>query len=614
MASNLQNDLYIAGAMAPELARVIYWTKTKTGNIVDTFEKHSQKWPTKECIVMGEDSYTFEDINRISGRMANWLLDKGVKPKDIVAMVFENSPEFIYTWLAINKIGGVAAFINTNLQNKALAHCLTISNCVMVMYHSTLAGNVQPVASSITINGQPLKTAVFGTQGQAGDITPEILAELGDTPIPSSLKSEISIAEPAILIYTSGTTGMPKAAIVSHARHYLGGCIFTAAYRVRNDDRIYCCLPLYHSSAAIIGMSTCFRTGATIILARKFSASNFWNDCIKHKATVFQYIGELCRYLLNQPEKETDRQHNIRLAIGNGLRPDIWMPFRERFALSEIGEFYSSTEGNVYLFNRNLGADGAGAVGRTGLLLRSVTATRLIKLDMDTEQPIRNAKDLCVQCGYDEAGELIGEVVPGDPRKDFKGYHNDSGSTNKKILHDVFKKGDMWFRTGDVLKLTRDGYWYFVDRIGDTFRWKGENVSTNEVQEAFHTFPDVLSSNVYGVAIVGHDGKAGMASLTVSDPSNFAVTGLSQHLHQLLPKYAVPIFVRVLKGEMEETATLKVIKGSAKTVGFDISKYHDQVWWRPGALGFPSSNDEFVPFTLDDLKALQTGADPKSRV
>ncbi|KAI9001943.1 hypothetical protein BC832DRAFT_593796 [Gaertneriomyces semiglobifer] len=413
-------------------------------------------------------------------------------------MVFENSPEFIYTWLAINKIGGVAAFINTNLQNKALAHCLTISNCVMVMYHSTLAGNVQPVASSITINGQPLKTAVFGTQGQAGDITPEILAELSDVPIPSSLKPEISVTEPAILIYTSGTTGMPKAAIVSHARQYLGGCIFTAAYR------------------------------------------------------------KIARY----------------------------------YRIKEA-RFVEAIEEYLKRFHPTLSRGG----GTHRSALTFSTATRLIKLDKDTEQPIRDAKDLCVQCGYDEAGELVGEVVPGDPRKDFRGYHNDSGSTSKKILRDVFKKGDMWFRTGDVLRLTRDGYWYFVVRI-----------------EAVQTFPDVLSSNVYGVAIVGHDGKAGMASLTVSDPSSFAITGLSQHLHNLLPKYAVPIFVRVLKGEMEETAKLKVIKRSAKTVGFDISKYDDQVWWRPGALGFPSSNDEFVPFTLDDLEALQTGADPKTRL
>ncbi|KAI9012958.1 hypothetical protein BC832DRAFT_528531, partial [Gaertneriomyces semiglobifer] len=548
-------------------------------------------------------------------QMANWLLTKGVQPKEIVAMVFENSPEFIYTWLAINKIGGVAAFINTNLQNKALAHCLTISNCVMVIYHSTLAANVHPVASSTTVNGKLPQLAVFGGQGQPGDITPQMLAEYATSSVPENLKAQVSIDDPAILIYTSGTTGMPKAAVVSHARHYLGGCLFTAAYRVRSDDRIYCCLPLYHSSAAIIGISTCFRTGATIILARKFSATNFWTDCIKYDATVIQYIGELCRYLLNQRPRETDKQHRVRLAIGNGLRPDIWMAFRERFGLAEIGEFYASTEGNVYLFNRNQGPEGAGAVGRTGLLLRSFTSSKLIKLDVDTEQPVRDRDGLCMQCGFDEPGELIGEVVLGDPRKDFKGYHNDSGSTKKKLLQDVFKKGDMWFRTGDILKMTRDGYWYFIDRIGDTFRWKGENVSTNEVQEALHTFHGILSSNVYGVAIPGHDGKAGMASLTVSDPNAFSIAGLSPHLHKLLPKYAVPVFVRVLTSEMEQTATLKVVKGSAKALGFDITKYDDKVWWRPEALGLPTSgNGDFVPFTMNDLRTLQAGAAPKSKL
>ncbi|TPX71462.1 hypothetical protein SpCBS45565_g01128 [Spizellomyces sp. 'palustris'] len=476
----------------------------------------------------------------------------------------------------------------------------------MVIYHSSLASAVTKVAPDVINNGVQPRLFSFSDGTGPSDVNREILESYSQEPTPPELKAQVCIDDPAVLIYTSGTTGMPKAAVVSHGRHYLGGSVFATAYHVKNTDRIYCCLPLYHSSAAVIVMGMSFRTGATVILAKKFSASAFWDDCRRHNATAFQYIGELCRYLLNQPPKDNDKQHNVRLAIGNGLRPDIWMAFRERFGIKEIGEFYASTEGNTTLFNWNHGPDGAGAVGHAGPLMRLLMTLRLVKLDIVTEEPARTPDGFCVKAGFDEPGELIGEIIPGDPRRDFKGYHGDKKATEKKVMRNVFKQGDMWFRTGDVLRMDQNGYYYFMDRLGDTFRWKGENVSTTEVQEAILTYPGVKEANVYGVPIPEQDGKAGMGSLVVDD--SFDIKGLAAHLGKTLPKYAVPIFLRIQES-ITVTATFKHLKHTLRQEGYNPNAVKEPLFYQPQALNLPvADSNGYVPFGKSEFEKLIAGA------
>jgi len=314
---------------------------------------------------------------------------------------------------------------------------------------------------------------------------------------------------------------------------------------MRDDDRLYLVLPLYHSAGGMIGVGLMFSHGITLVLRRKFSTSNFLPDIKKYRCTTFQYIGELCRYLMTIPPSAQDTDHNLRLAFGNGLRPDIWEAFQKRFNIPYVGEFYSATEGNVTVFNF-VGPDGEGrgAVGRVGPLMKAFVSATTVKFDVVKEEPIRGKNGFCIRCPHNEIGELIGAIDMSDPTKAFEGYYGNKAGTEKKILRNVFKKGDMWFRTGDLLRVDDKGYFYFCDRIGDTFRWKGENVSTTEVAEVLSVFPGVKEVNVYGVEVKGADGRAGMAAMVLDD--NIDLKGLATHAIKDLPSYAVPVFLRKL--------------------------------------------------------------------
>jgi fatty-acyl-CoA synthase len=330
-------------------------------------------------------------------------------------------------------------------------------------------------------------------------------------------------------------------------------------------------LPLYHSAGGVCAIGPALLTGGSVILKRKFSVSEFWDDVHRDRATLFQYIGELCRYLLNAPTAAHERDHAIRAITGNGLRPEIWRTFQERFAIPKIVEFYGATEGNVSMLNY----DGkVGAVGRIPSYMRSIVTTRIVKFDVESEMPVRGPDGFCIECADNETGETIGKIA-NEPGKSFDGYTREA-DTRKKVLHDVFEKGDAWFRTGDLMRRDAKGYFYFVDRIGDTFRWKGENVATSEVAEALGVVPGVREANVYGVAVPGADGRAGMAALVTAP--GFDIAKLAGALSGNLPAYARPIFIRLLP-ELEITGTFKQRKVDLVKDGFDPKAIRDPLYW-----------------------------------
>ncbi len=363
-------------------------------------------------------------------------------------------------------------------------------------------------------------------------------------------------------VYTSGTTGLPKAAIISHFR-YVGAALGAAGMaRLSADDRSYVALPLYHAAGAA-ALGGALMSGATAVLARKFSASRFWVDCVEHRATYFQYIGELCRFLLNQPERSEEREHSIRVCVGNGLSGEVWESFQKRFRIPEIVEFYAATEGNVGIINLD---NKVGSIGRVPRSLRS--SLRLLKYDVESDELVRDAAGRYMESQPGEAGEAIGKI---SRLTRFDGYSDDE-ATEKKVLRDVFRRGDAYFRTGDLLRVDEQGYFYFVDRVGDTFRWKGENVSTQEVAEVLSAFPTVRDVAVYGVTIPGNEGRAGMAALVIDgelDRKAFA-----EHVTESLAPYARPLFLRLLP-EIVITGTFKHRKVELVEQGFDPSRIGD---------------------------------------
>jgi fatty-acyl-CoA synthase len=340
---------------------------------------------------------------------------------------------------------------------------------------------------------------------------------------------------------------------------------------------MYNVLPLYHSAGGIAALGPALIPGGSLVIRRKFSVNEFWDDCFRYHPTFFQYIGELCRYLLNAPPGAHERDHHLRAIIGNGLRPEIWPHFQERFAIPKIIEFYGATEGNVALLNY----DGKiGAVGRIPSYMRGRMQTRLVRFDIEHEMPIRGPDGFCIECETGEAGEAIGKITD-EPGRNFEGYTK-AADTQKKVLRDVFEKGDAWFRTGDLLRRDAHGYFYFVDRIGDTFRWKGENVATSEVSEALGVVRGIREANVYGVTVPGMDGRAGMAAL-VTEP-DFNPATLADKLAGNLPPYARPIFLR-LQPDLEITGTFKQRKVELVKEGFDPNAIPAPLYWLNPATG-----------------------------
>jgi fatty-acyl-CoA synthase len=383
----------------------------------------------------------------------------------------------------------------------------------------------------------------------------------------------VSIEDRALYIYTSGTTGLPKAANVSHARVLQWSHWFAGMMGIEPSDRMYNCLPMYHSIGGVLVPGAALVGGGTVVIREKFSASHFWRDIVRWDCTIFQYIGEFCRYLLHASSSDIP-EHRIRLACGNGLAPDVWDAFKDKFKIPQVLEFYASTEGGVSLFN----AEGkSGAIGRIPPYLAHQFSPALVKFDVEKNEPLRNDQGLCIRCGPNEPGEAIGGLSNNASNigSRFEGYTDDEAS-GKKMLHNVFEHGDAWIRTGDLMRRDEKGFFYFVDRIGDTFRWKGENVATSEVSEAVCGFPGVKHAVVYGVSVHGADGRAGMVSLAFERDFDFAA--FRSHLADRLPVYARPAFLR-FRNDVDVTGTFKYSRTELVREGFDPRVTTDEIYF-----------------------------------
>ncbi|MEQ9145747.1 MAG: long-chain-acyl-CoA synthetase [Parvibaculaceae bacterium] len=579
IVKRIGNEVTYLRAALRSLKRVgaVYDDPTRT--FADVIEDLAAEKPDNIAIVSDTGNMTYAELNAAANRYARWAREQGVTPDTSIALLMENRPEYIVAWLGIIKAGGAAALINTNLTGGPLVHSLSISGADHLVLGSELAENFSTAVDQLE---RPMKVWATGGKVQGAEDLDALLADRSPEPLPEGFREGLTTDNVALYIYTSGTTGNPKAAKIPHARLLvmMGG--FSAATNATEKDRMYVCLPLYHSAGGVCAIGTTLTVGGSVIIKRKFSAREFWDDVVDNKATLFQYIGELCRYLLNTDIHPKERKHKLRMVVGNGLRPEIWPAFQKRFNIPKVLEFYGATEGNVALMNY----DGTvGSIGRIPGWAKSKFNVEIVKFDIENEEPIRGPDGFCQVCEPGEAGEALGKISndPDTPTGRFDGYARKE-ETEKKILRDVFEKGDAWFRTGDLLKQDKLGYFYFVDRIGDTFRWKGENVATSEVAEAISVFPGIKEANVYGVHVPGADGRAGMASI-VSE-TDVDLPAFRAHLEKELPAYAQPLFVRI-QPEMEITGTFKHRKVDLVKEGFDPDAISDPIYFNdPAAKAF----------------------------
>ena len=529
--------------------------------------------PHRLAILFEGRKVTNAELEAAANRVARWASAQGIGRGDVVGLLMENRPEFVITWLGLAKLGAVTALINTNLRGQPLAHSLAVAEAKHLVLGAELGEALESAKPHLA--SWPVVWAAGGATPGAHDLDAE-LAERSPAPIDREVRRGLKAAEKLFYIYTSGTTGLPKAANISHARACLMGGGAMGAQQLGPEDRVYVTLPLYHSAGGVMAAGSALMSGAVLVLARRFSARRFWGDCRENEVTSFQYIGELCRYLLHSPEHPDEQRHRVRVCIGNGLRPEIWEAFQERFNIPKIIEFYGATEGNVALMN----LDGrVGAIGRLPRLMRSAVGVALIRYDVAKDEHERGPDGFCIECKPGEVGEAVGRI---SAVSRFEGYSSRE-ATEKKILRDVFKKGDAYFRTGDLMRMDEDGYFYFVDRIGDTFRWKGENVSTNEVAEVLSVAPGVREANVYGVTVPGQDGRAGMAALVVGP--GFDPAALAERATRELPAYARPVFLRLLP-ELEVTGTFKHRKVDLVKEGFDPEQVADPLFFLDGERGY----------------------------
>ncbi|WP_181701293.1 long-chain-acyl-CoA synthetase [Chthonobacter albigriseus] len=521
--------------------------------------------------LMGEGEHlTYAQFHKRGNRYARWAIANGIRKGDVVALMMSNRPEYLAVWLGITRAGGVVALLNTNLAGVSLAHCVGIAKARHVIVSGDLIEAWQSAEGFVP---SAPKVWTIGADTVGTPLEP-VLDGLSDADLAPGEVPALTSNDRCLFIYTSGTTGLPKAANINHYRVLAIMNGFSAAMKATAEDRMYVCLPLYHTSGGVLAVGTVLTVGGSVMIAKRFSARQFWDDIVDNNCSMAQYIGELCRYLLNSPRHPRERAHRLRIMSGNGLRPDVWLPFKERFAIPQILEWYASTEGNAVLFN----LDGkAGSIGRVPKYLERKFLLKVIKYDVTADREVRDMDGRCVECAPDEVGELVSEIVndPKKPSQRFEGYA-DQAATEKKILTDVFKTGDRWFRTGDLVRKDSLGYYFFIDRIGDTFRWKGENVATSEVAEALGVFPGVMTPNVYGVQVPGSEGRAGMAAIVAAD--DIDLKALSRHLDQQLPAYAKPLFLR-LKSEIETTGTFKLKKVDLASEGFDPHRIEDPLFF-----------------------------------
>ena len=544
----------------------------------------AERTPDALAILSAGESFTYRALADRAAGYSLWAHTHGLGRGDVVALVMANRPDYVAIWLGVTQTGASVALLNTNLAAAGLLHCIQAAGAKTIIVDASLCDRVAGSGAQVWAHGAdaaPLPR--IDDWVAAAGLPPD-----GERP------SSVTLSDRALYIYTSGTTGLPKAASVSHHRIMQWAQWFAGMGDLKPTDRTYNCLPLYHSVGGVVAVGAALAAGGSVFVRDGFSARRFWGEVAGNECTVFQYIGELCRYLLNSPADPASANHRLRLATGNGLKADIWPAFKDRFAIPQILEFYASTEGSFSLFNYE---QQPGAIGRIPGFVSQRQSVTLIQVDAETGAALRDADGRCLRCAADQAGEAVSRLTDDASRASerFEGYA-DAAATERKILRGVFAAGDAWYRSGDLMRKDAKGFFYFVDRIGDTFRWKGENVSTADVTDVVRSCPGVIDADVYGVSVPGADGKAGMAALVTE--AWFDLAAFRTHVSERLPAYARPLFVR-LRGALDRTSTFKANKQQLQLDGFDPEKTDDPVFVDVGG---------YVRVSVPVLEGIATGS------
>ena len=576
MLARLKSEWAYLTGFSRTLRRTLPIIKNPDHTIRDLAEKLADTYQDRVALISERETFTYREWNGRSNLYARWARAQHLQKGDVVALLMPNRPEYLSIWLGMAKVGGVTALLNTNLFGAPLAHCINVVKAKIIIVDASLLPQLE---SAIAMLNAGIRIVVHGETPVYERIDEEIETFARDN-LALSERVPLHINDKCVYIYTSGTTGMPKAANINHYRLQLAMHGYSAVTGAKATDRMYDCLPLYHTVGGVTAPGAVLTVGGACVIREKFSARDFWADVIRHDCTMFCYIGELCRYLLNTPPAPSDHQHKIRMCYGNGLRPDVWTAFQERFKIPAIREFYAATEGNVVLFNFD---SKPGAVGRIPKWLEHKFIIKIVQFDVEREQPVRNAEGHCIECPPHVVGEILGQILndPDKPAARFEGYADEEASS-KKILRNVFKPGDLWFRSGDLMRKDEQGYYYFIDRIGDTYRWKGENVATSQVSEAITGFAGLREANIYGVKVPGMDGRAGMAVLIVHSIETFDFAAFYRHLADNLPEFARPVFLRFCS-EMDVTGTFKHRKVDLVREGFNPAQVRDPLYMADAA-------------------------------
>ncbi|XP_077450842.1 long-chain fatty acid transport protein 2-like [Stigmatopora argus] len=560
-------------------------------SMLDRFLDKVAKEPHKKFILFEESSYTYKEADQESNRVAS-ALSGVLKPGDTAAVFVGNEPLFVWLWLGLAKLGCTAALLNNNIRSKSLLHCFSCCDAKVLLASPELREAVEEVLPSLKQQGVCVFILGEGIESDGMEYLSDKIRQASDQPPSPQLRADVNPKSPALYIYTSGTTGLPKAAVINHEKMWMAS-FFQSLAGIRSDDVIYIYLPLYHSSGFLMGLCGSIEKGNTVVLKRKFSASSFWNDCRKYNITVIQYIGEIMRYLCNTPQRDDDKNHKVRIAMGNGIRSDTWAEFLQRFGNICICECYGATEGNVGFLNY---VGKIGAIGRENYFHKMGCPYALIRYDTEKEEPVRDSRGFCIEVPRGETGLLVSKIGARTP---FSGYAKNKQQTEKKKLKDVFVKGDSYFNSGDLLRIDHEGFIYFQDRIGDTFRWKGENVATTEIADHLLMLESIEEVNVYGVKVPGHEGRIGMAAMTLKENMDFDGKAVYQHVKSYLPSYARPRFIRI-QNALQVTGTYKQLKVKLAEEGFNPEVIQDR-------LLFLEDNQGYVPMTQQIFNSIEEG-------
>ena len=536
------------------------WKDNKKLSLLNFFDNNVKKRPNDIAFIFEGDEITWKEADEQTNKYAGFLKSQNINKGDCFAILMDNSPDFLMLLLASFRVGSLAALINTTVSGEGLKHVIGISDVKLI---TAGASHLEKLSSAL--GDSDLKNIpIFGMEDnekipdQVEDI--KKLSKQFSTFIPY----QPIMKDVAAYIFTSGTTGLPKAALVDHAKLVKGSFAgHFLCFNFNKNDRLYMTLPLYHSTGLILGWAASLRSGCPNVIKSKFSATDFWNDVKKYNVNKFIYVGELCRYLMNLPPSDGDKDNPITQISGNGLRPDIWESFQKRFNISKIVEIYGATEAVGMTIN---------SFGRSGMIGRKRSDSTIIHCNKDDGSPILNDEGFCTKVSEGETGLYIQKI---SSSAKFQGYL-DAQASNKKILQNVFKTGDQYFNTGDLITLHDNNWLSFADRVGDTYRWKSENVSTMEVAAILNNASGVMDCNVYGVQIDSAEGKAGMAAMNVSD--EFSFISFIEHVNKNLNTFQKPYFLRLTK-EMQTTGTFKHQKEDLKKQGFNPSLIKDKLYF-----------------------------------